>query len=175
MSQPRLPPMNAQHDSVAEDVATTVVERLRRVRQRRAGVTIHEAFSPEVRAGADTYRVGAIQEARGSHIGCEIVVIVLERCSTTPEIFGELSLRYRLTRREASVAMLLAGRRSTAEIASALGVSVHTARHHVERVLAKLGVHSRREAASALAEYGLTVSDEYVAPRRSDKLRASAI
>jgi len=50
-----------------------------------------------------------------------------------------------LTRREAQVAELLACRWSNAEIARHLGVSGHTARHHTERVLSKLGLTSRRD------------------------------
>jgi DNA-binding NarL/FixJ family response regulator len=57
---------------------------------------------------------------------------------------------YGLTEREIEVARLLAeGRRNTA-IAGALGISPHTARHHTQRVLAKLGVHSRAEAGARL-------------------------
>jgi len=55
-----------------------------------------------------------------------------------------------LTRREAEVARLLAERLSNAEVAAALGVSAHTARHHTERVMQKLGVRSRRAIVSAL-------------------------
>jgi DNA-binding CsgD family transcriptional regulator len=50
----------------------------------------------------------------------------------------------RLTPREREVAALLAARRTNGEIAAALGVSPHTARHHTERVLRKYGVSSRR-------------------------------
>ncbi len=53
-------------------------------------------------------------------------------------------LRPRRTPREREVAALLAARRTNAEVAAALGVSAHTARHHVERVMRKLGVRSRR-------------------------------
>ena len=57
---------------------------------------------------------------------------------------------YGLTEREIEVAKLLAeGRRNTA-IAGTLGISPHTARHHTQRVLAKLGVHSRAEAGARL-------------------------
>ena len=48
-----------------------------------------------------------------------------------------------LTPRQAEVALLLAERRTNREIASALCISVHTARHHVEAVLAHLGVNRR--------------------------------
>lgn len=50
----------------------------------------------------------------------------------------------RFTSREAAVAGLLAERRTNREIADALGISPHTARHYTESVLAKLGVRSRR-------------------------------
>lgn len=53
----------------------------------------------------------------------------------------------RLTPRERAVASLLAARRTNAEIAAVLGLSRHTARHHTEHVLAKLGVRSRRDVA----------------------------
>lgn len=53
--------------------------------------------------------------------------------------------RHGLTPRERQVAKLVSGGRSTKEVAAALGVSVHTARHHTERVFGKLGVHGRVE------------------------------
>jgi DNA-binding CsgD family transcriptional regulator len=52
--------------------------------------------------------------------------------------------RLGLTRREAQVARLLAGRATNREIAEQLGISRHTVRHHAENVFSKLGVHSRR-------------------------------
>lgn len=62
--------------------------------------------------------------------------------------------RFRFTRQESCVALLLALRHSNREIAEALGISLHTARHHTESVLSKLGVHSRREVSAALARGG---------------------
>lgn len=56
---------------------------------------------------------------------------------------GEVRERFGLTRRQAEVALLLADRHSNKEIAAALGLSVHTARHHVEHVLSALGVGRR--------------------------------
>jgi DNA-binding CsgD family transcriptional regulator len=50
-----------------------------------------------------------------------------------------------LTHRELEVAQLLRLRRSNTELASTLGISEHTARHHTENVLAKLGLHSRMQ------------------------------
>ena len=56
-----------------------------------------------------------------------------------------------LTPREAGVARLMASGLSTKAIASELGISPHTARHHTERVFAKLGVRSRAAAAALVA------------------------
>jgi len=57
---------------------------------------------------------------------------------------------YRMTPREAEVAMLLAQGLSNTALARRLGISPHTARHHTQRVLGKLGVHSRAEAGARL-------------------------
>jgi DNA-binding NarL/FixJ family response regulator len=61
-------------------------------------------------------------------------------------------LRYGFTRREHEVARLLAQGKSNAAIARELRISAHTARHHTQRVLAKLAVHSRAEAGAKLRE-----------------------
>jgi DNA-binding CsgD family transcriptional regulator len=59
-------------------------------------------------------------------------------------------MRFGLTGRELEVAHLLAEGRSNAAIARTLSISPHTARHHTQRVLGKLGVHSRAEAGARL-------------------------
>ena len=51
----------------------------------------------------------------------------------------DLREQFGLTPRQAEVALLLADRHSNKEIAAALGISVHTARHHIEHVLSQLG------------------------------------
>jgi LuxR family maltose regulon positive regulatory protein len=61
-----------------------------------------------------------------------------------------LQLQYGLTARELEVAVLLAEGRSNVLIAQALQISTHTARHHTQRVLTKLGVHSRSEAGAKI-------------------------
>jgi DNA-binding CsgD family transcriptional regulator len=53
-----------------------------------------------------------------------------------------------LTRREREVLLLLVARYTDREIAAALCISQRTASTHVARILAKLGVGSRREAAA---------------------------
>jgi DNA-binding NarL/FixJ family response regulator len=61
-----------------------------------------------------------------------------------------LSSRYGLTQREEEVARLLARGKSNQAIARELNISVHTARHHTQRVLTKLKVHSRGEAGAKI-------------------------
>ncbi len=63
---------------------------------------------------------------------------------------SELSSRFGLTRREEQVATLLARGRSNQAIARELQISVHTARHHTQRILSKLQVHSRGEAGAKI-------------------------
>lgn len=66
---------------------------------------------------------------------------------------ARLVRRYHLTARELEVALLLSRGASNAEIATALRISEHTARHHTRHVLLKLGLHSRARAAAVLARH----------------------
>jgi DNA-binding NarL/FixJ family response regulator len=59
-------------------------------------------------------------------------------------------MNHGFTARELEVARLLAEGRTNVAIARQLGISPHTARHHTQRVLAKLGVHSRAAAGALL-------------------------
>lgn len=59
----------------------------------------------------------------------------------------------RLTRREREVLELLADGVDTKEIADRLTLSLTTVRNHVQNILAKLGVHSRLEAAVLLVRH----------------------
>lgn len=82
--------------------------------------------------------------------GGDVLVVVVERERSDIPSEEEICRRFGLTRRESTVAWCLAHRHSNEEIAHALRVSPHTARHHTERVLAKLGVHTRRAVRAAL-------------------------
>ena len=61
-----------------------------------------------------------------------------------------------LTRRELEILRLLTQRATDREIAGRLSISPRTVMHHVSRILAKLGVANRRDAAVWAAERGLT-------------------
>jgi len=68
-----------------------------------------------------------------------------------------------LTPRELDVLSLLVQGASTTAIASTLYLSPKTIRTHVQRVLAKLGVHSRVEAVSFAVRYGVATDKRRVA------------
>lgn len=71
----------------------------------------------------------------------------------SPSRGAYLQDRYGLTRRELEVATLLAQGRTNSAIADALHISSHTARHHTQRILGKLGVHSRAAAGAKLRSH----------------------
>ena len=61
-----------------------------------------------------------------------------------------------LTRREMEILQLLAADQTDPAIAEALFISVRTVENHVAHILAKLGVHTRTEAAAVAIASGLT-------------------
>lgn len=101
------------------------------------------------RSGGSALQVVESSAAQGG-AGTAVLVVVVGRDEDRVPAEDEIRVRFGLTRREATVAWCLAHRQSNDEIARALCVSPHTARHHTERVLGKLKVHSRREVRTAL-------------------------
>lgn len=71
------------------------------------------------------------------------------------EHHGRLPSGQHLTPREVEVLHWLAEGKSNAEIATILGIASGTAKQHVERILAKLGVENRTAAAALVRERGL--------------------
>ena len=70
--------------------------------------------------------------------------------SSTADLFLD---RPELSPREAEVALLAAAGLQTKQVASRLGISFHTARHHMEHAYAKLGVRSRVALANAVLNH----------------------
>jgi predicted ATPase/DNA-binding CsgD family transcriptional regulator len=68
---------------------------------------------------------------------------------------GDSIEAFGLTDREREVLALVAAGRSNPQIGTALYISRKTAEHHVSRILAKLGVATRSEAAALAARHGL--------------------
>ncbi len=81
--------------------------------------------------------------------GSAILLVVEPRAQRLPGA-ATLRRRYGLSRREAEVAILLAQGRRNTHVASTLGISPPTARHHTEMVMAKLGSRSRAEVGAVL-------------------------
>jgi len=82
----------------------------------------------------------------------QVVVVVVTEMENKSWREAHLRRHYRLTPREAEVAALLGDRLSNKEIAGTLGVTVHTAMRHTERVIGKLNVSGRQEVRSLLRE-----------------------
>jgi DNA-binding CsgD family transcriptional regulator len=97
---------------------------------------------------------GSRLELESGRAAPTILVSLLPRASEAGSC-KELRARYGLTSRELEVVQLLQLRRSNAEVASALGISEHTARHHTENVLLKLGLHSRTQIDERFAHRAL--------------------
>lgn len=77
---------------------------------------------------------------------------LMRRRHEQDEAFRRIS---RLTRREREVLHLLVDGSGTEAIAEKLVISPQTARTHIQNILAKLGVHSRLEAAALVNETGI--------------------
>lgn len=126
------------------------------VRLARDVVALHEPpgksgrpFSPNVGArmieiGGRRFLMHATWLVPGT-VGPHASVVVQLR-DESPGLPGVRALadRYRLTPRQAEVARLLAVGATNREISDRLGISIHTARHHAQSVLNKVGTHSRK-------------------------------
>lgn len=77
----------------------------------------------------------------------------MDRPSHSPAIHDLLTREYSSTARQRQVLDLIAGERSNAEIAAALGVSLDGAKWHMREILSKLGVDTREEAAEYWRRY----------------------
>ena len=73
-----------------------------------------------------------------------------------------------LTGRELEVLRLLAGGLDQGEIARQLVISPKTVGTHIQRVLTKLGVHSRAQAVALAHEHGLAETEAHVLSTRAD-------
>lgn len=97
----------------------------------------------EVVTSQATYRVRGNLVGRNGPGGRTAILVSVNRVAFQIPAPDSLRARYGLTARELQVASLLMHRMTNVEIARLLSISPHTARHHTENVLAKLGVQSR--------------------------------
>lgn len=135
---------------VVRDVAHRMAAALGAVRGRR------EQVVREIRLAEAAYRVRGSVLPPQTDSSVPAIVVMLERVDELPtddvlrEYFG-------LTAKEVRVARLLAEGMTNTELAEALTISPHTARHHTEAVLGKLSVPSRRVVRERLLEAAYAV------------------
>jgi DNA-binding CsgD family transcriptional regulator len=119
------------------------------------------AVATDISTAAGGYHLRAIRLCPGLFGSDGSVLVIADRLPDDAVDRARIRERFGLTEREAEVAVLLADRRRNAEIARALGISVHTARHHIERVLLKLGGCKRGDVQRVLRS-GLDTTEEAI-------------
>jgi two-component system, NarL family, nitrate/nitrite response regulator NarL len=117
-------------------------------------------------AGAAGYLTGsaslldlcaAVESATRGELHCSprIAAILHERAATAFEARPTAAPAYCLTPRECDVLKLMERGLSNKEIANSLQIEISTVKHHVHRILDKLHVHRRGEAAATIRRSGL--------------------
>jgi DNA-binding CsgD family transcriptional regulator len=145
-------------DAINRAMLSMVGDLVRLARTSASGITglASDAPARDVATGRCCYRL------RGSYLTTDlhgsVIIVLVSRLGSVLPTDPELRARFGLTVREAEVARLLANGSTNSMVARALGISPHTAERHTERVLAKLGLHSRSAVAALLADARLVSS-----------------
>ena len=100
------------------------------------------------------YRLVASRAVAGTLLPEDAVLVMVDRLSPGLPTTQELRISFGLRGREPQVALLAAEGLSNAAIADRLRLSAHTVRHYLERVLDRLGLHSRKALALHLMAGG---------------------
>ena len=108
----------------------------------------------EVEVGGRSYRLVVSRTLAGTLLPEAAVLVLMERLSPGLPTTQELRISFGLRGREPQVALLAAEGLSNADIARRLRLSAHTVRHYLERVLDRLGLHSRKALALRLMVSG---------------------
>jgi LuxR family maltose regulon positive regulatory protein len=100
-----------------------------------------------------------LQEARSRAVLPEYVTMLLAACGADLALpaFAEQVLSEPLSRREQEILELMAAGLTNREIADKLVISPETVKKHAGNIYGKLGVRSRREAATRAREWALLV------------------
>jgi DNA-binding CsgD family transcriptional regulator len=104
----------------------------------------------EVDLPGGSYRLVATRMAAGTLLPQSAVLVLVDRPGLELPTTQELRVTFGFRGREPQVALLAAEGLSNADIARQLRLSAHTVRHYLERVLERLGVHSRKALALRL-------------------------
>ena len=103
------------------------------------------AGGPHVPATAETSE--AVLQVATLRCGLAAGLATLHRANPTLPTTQELRVQFGLRGREPQVALLAAEGLTNAAIAERLRLSAHTVRHYLERVLDRLGLHTRKRLA----------------------------
>jgi DNA-binding NarL/FixJ family response regulator len=118
---------------------------------RQAALTAESASAREddgeVEVCGRCYRLVASRAAAGTLLPEAAVLVLLDRLGPALPTTQELRISFGLRGREPQVALLAAEGLSNADIAERMRLSAHTVRHYLERVLERLGLHSRKALA----------------------------
>ncbi|HEU4524331.1 MAG TPA: helix-turn-helix transcriptional regulator [Gemmatimonadales bacterium] len=119
---------------------------------RQAGYTAASAGSlredyRELELSGRSYRLIAKRVPPGDLLPEAGVLVLMDRMGPELPTTRELRVTFGLRGREPQVALLAAEGLSNAAIAQRLRLSAHTVRHYLERVLTRLGLHSRKALA----------------------------
>jgi len=129
---------------VAEPERDRLVELIgRRVRQA-AGAAGNVRVDEELELMGGGYRLVTSRAAAGTLLPEAAVLILVERPGPGLPTTQELRITFGLRGREPQVALLAAEGLSNADIAERLRLSAHTVRHYLERVMTRLGLHTRK-------------------------------
>jgi DNA-binding CsgD family transcriptional regulator len=127
-------------------------DRLLEVITRQAGHTaasvgpLREDYG-ELELSGRCYRLIAKRAPAGTLLPEAGVLVLIDRLGPELPTTRELRVSFGLQGREPQVALLAAEGLSNAAIAQRLRLSAHTVRHYLERVLGRLGLHSRNALA----------------------------
>jgi DNA-binding CsgD family transcriptional regulator len=129
---------------VAEPERDRLVELIgRRVRQA-AGAAGNVRVDEELELMGAGYRLVTSRAAAGTLLPEAAVLILVDRPGPGLPTTQELRITFGLRGREPQVALLAAEGLSNADIAERLRLSAHTVRHYLERVMTRLGLHTRK-------------------------------
>ena len=123
----------------------------------------------EVELSGKSYRLTVRSAPAGTLLPDAGVLVLMDRLGPELPTTRELRVAFGLRGREPQVALLAAEGLSNAAIAQRLRLSAHTVRHYLERVLTRLGLHSR----TALALH-LMAADREKPPGEQDPAAASS-
>jgi len=110
------------------------------------------ATARQVTAGGRQFRVSGCLLPEAEESSRPLCLFAVRRLSPTWPSDEDLARKFGLTRKECRVAHMLAHGSTNAEIARTLFISPHTARHHTENILMKLGLSSRARVATVILQ-----------------------